>query len=101
MTINFEIAQIIEQPADQVFMFLGDLSNMKLWNYYIQSVSKVSDGDIGYGTLYEQKRPHDLNLYKITQYEVPYMVTVGLQPPGPPQQYGFKLKPVENKTHVT
>ena len=98
--IYFEIIQTIDRPAEEVFRFLGNLSNMTNWNYYIQSVTKISGGNIGEGTIFEQKRPHDLHQFKITEYQLPHKVVVQLQPPGPDLQYGFTLTPLERSTKV-
>ena len=101
MAINFEISQTIEHPIDGVFSFLSDFTNMTSWNYYIQSVTKMSQGNINVGSLFQMKRPHDLNLYKIIELDRPNKIIVELQPPGPKQQLIFELKANNQQTNVT
>lgn len=101
MAISFEISQTIEQPIDRVFSFLSNFSNMASWNYYIQSVSKISQGNVNVGSIFEVKRPHDLNLFKIIELDPPNKIIVELQPPGPKQQLIFELKANNKQTNVT
>jgi uncharacterized protein YndB with AHSA1/START domain len=101
MSISFEIIQIIEQPIENVFSFLSNFSNMTLWNYYIQNVTKISPGNINVGSIFEMKRPHDLNLYKIIELDPPNKIVVELQPPGPKQQLIFELQSGNHQTTVT
>jgi uncharacterized protein YndB with AHSA1/START domain len=101
MPINFETSQIIEKPIQKVFSFLGDFSNMTEWNYYIQTVTKKSEGETGVGTIYEMKRPHDLNAYRIIVFDPPHKIIVELQPPGPKHQLIFELRSLnENETNI-
>jgi hypothetical protein len=101
MAISFEISQTIEQPIDRVFSFLSDFSNMTSWNYYIQNVRQISQGNTEVGSIFEMKRPHDLYLFKITGFSSPNKITVELQPPGPKLQLIFELKSNNNQTNVT
>ena len=101
MAINFEISQTIEQPIERVFSFLSNFSNMTSWNYYIQSVTKLSQGNISVGSTFEMKRPHDLNLYKIIELDPPNKIIVELQPPGPKQQLIFELESNDKQTNIT
>ena len=73
---------------------------MPLWNYNIQNVVKKSDGQDEVGVVYEQKRPHDTNLYKVIEFRKPESVKVELQPPKPLQQYGFELHALIHQTQV-
>lgn len=99
MTIDFEIAERIDCPVTQVFLFLSDFSNMVYWNYFIQRVSKRSPDD-GLGTIFEMKRPRDSFLYKITEFDAPSRIAVELQPPGPKVRLVFILKADGQQTHV-
>jgi hypothetical protein len=101
MAITFEIAQTIDQPIDRVFSFLSNFSNMPLWNYYIQNVTQISKGTINAGSTFEMKRPSDLNIYKITEFDPPNKIIVELQPPGPSLQLIFELKSKNNQTNLT
>ena len=101
MAISFEISQTIDHPIDGVFSFLSNFANMTSWNYYIQNVTKISQGNIKVGSIFEMKRPHDLNLYKIIELDPPNKIIVELQPPGPKQQLIFELKSNNEQTNVT
>lgn len=101
MIIQFQNSQIIQCPREKVFAFLADFTHMPMWNYYIQSVTKISEGPVGLGTVFEQKRPHDLYRYKIVVYEPLQTIRVELQPPGPNLLYGFKLSGYAAQTQVT
>jgi hypothetical protein len=101
MAISFEIAQIIEQPIDNVFSFLSNFSNMSSWNYYIQQVTKKSQGNVDVGSIFEMNRPHDLSTFKIIELDPPYKIMVELQPPGPKHQIIFELKGNNIETYIT
>jgi hypothetical protein len=100
LPIEFELSQLIRQPVEKVFSFLSDFSNMPLWNYYIQRVSKISEGDIKVGSLFEMKRPHDLTIYKIIELKDSGSIVVQLQPPGPDQKIIFTLNQDGEDTRV-
>jgi hypothetical protein len=100
LLISFEISQTINKPIEEVFAFLSDFTNMPKWNYYIERVTKISAGEVTIGTLYEQHRPHDTNIYKVIVYEPGRKITVELQPPKPLQQYGFELRQENKETRV-
>jgi uncharacterized protein YndB with AHSA1/START domain len=101
MAISFEISQTIEQPINKVYTFLSNFANMPLWNYYIQTVTKISEGDITIGSLFEMKRPRDLHVFKITGLEAPHKIIVELLPPGPKSQIVFELTTNDQQTIVT
>jgi uncharacterized membrane protein len=101
MAISFELFQTIEQPIDKVFSFLSNFANMPLWNYYIQTVTKISEGDVQEGSMFEMKRPRDLHVFKITGLDAPNKIIVELEPPGPKHQIIFELTPNNNQTNVT
>jgi hypothetical protein len=98
--ISFELSQVIERPVDRVFLFLRDYSNMPLWNYYVLKVVKLSAGEIGTGTVFEQTRKHDMQRYKIAVYDQPNRLAIELLPPGPRHQLEFELKPVNGQTQL-
>jgi hypothetical protein len=101
MIISFEMSQDIECPIEKVFLFLCDFTNMPLWNYYIQNVTKITEGSVAEGTIFEQKRPHDLYRYKMQSMVYPNKVVAELQPPGPYLHLGFELKDKGKQTEVT
>jgi hypothetical protein len=101
MIIAFELSQRINCSIEQTFLFLSNITNMPRWNYFIQRVTKISDGAIGNGTVFEQKRPRDLFYFKVVEFVPPNKVMLQLQPPGPDLLYGFTLTSVEGKTDVS
>ena len=100
MIIAFELTQRIHCSPAVVFSFLSDVTNMPKWNYYIQRVSKVSEGAIQVGTIFELKRPHDLFYFIVVEFVPPNKITMQLQPPGPHMLYGFDLTACEGHTDV-
>lgn len=74
---------------------------MPRWNYYIQSVTKETPGVTDIGTIYKQKRPHDLLYYSVVEYHPPHHVAAQLPPPGPDMTYGFILHQLnDDKTEL-
>jgi carbon monoxide dehydrogenase subunit G len=53
---SFTNTVTIDRPARDVFAFLADLENVPRWNYAISETRKMTPGDIGVGTTYEQTR---------------------------------------------
>lgn len=100
MNIDFEVAEHIHRPVSEVFLVLSDFSNMVRWNYFIQRASKISPGAVGPGTLFEMKRPRDLYVYKVIEFDPPVKITVELQPPGPNVQLIFNLQADGQHTHL-
>ncbi|MDP4262835.1 MAG: hypothetical protein Q8941_09915 [Bacteroidota bacterium] len=100
MIIGFELSQMIECPVEKTFSFLSDFTNMPLWNYYVQSVTKMTEGPVAEGTVFEQKRPHDLLFYKIVAIARPYKIMAEVQPPAPHLDYGFELYDQGEQTRV-
>lgn len=90
--IAFQLIQTIDKPQKEVFDFLSDVTNMSLWNYYVRDVTKISEGPGGIGTLYAQRRAHDLKFYKVIERLPRQKIIIELQPPAPLQRYGFELE---------
>ena len=53
---SFTNTVTIDRPARDVFAFLADLENVPRWNYAISETRKMTPGDTGVGTTYEQTR---------------------------------------------
>ncbi|MEO7988461.1 MAG: SRPBCC family protein [Chryseolinea sp.] len=100
MIIEFALSQNIECSIDKTFSFLSDLRNMPRWNYFIQRVTKISEGKVEVGTIYEQKRSRDKFLVKVVEFTPPHKAMFQLQPPGPDLLIGFSLIEKEGQTHV-
>ncbi|MGZ3584235.1 MAG: SRPBCC family protein, partial [Ktedonobacterales bacterium] len=52
--LTIEAQTNIRRPVHEVFAFLADFTHMPLWNYYINSVTQVSPGPLGMGTVFDQ-----------------------------------------------
>jgi uncharacterized protein YndB with AHSA1/START domain len=53
---TFQNTVTIALPADEVFAFLADLSNIPRWNYAIARTVQTSSGPAGVGAAYRQIR---------------------------------------------
>jgi hypothetical protein len=53
---TFQNTVTIALPADEVFAFLADLSNIPQWNYAIACTVQTSPGPAGVGAAYRQIR---------------------------------------------
>jgi Polyketide cyclase / dehydrase and lipid transport len=91
---------IIEKPIEEVYWFLANFENMPKWNYYLKTVKKTSEGPIGIGTIFHQVRKSDEQDYKITEMEVPYILTIETLPPERHLIMCFKLSVQGNSTLV-
>ncbi len=100
MVIAFTLSQKITYPLDKTFLFLSDLTNMSRWNYFIQRVTKISEGEVADGTVFEQKRPHDKFLITVVEFVPPHHARFQLQAPGPDLLFAFTLSKKEGQTHV-
>ena len=75
MMITFQLTQRIDYPLDKTFAFLSNLTNMPRWNYFIQRVTKLTEGPVTIGTRFEQKRPRDLFQIRVEEFAPPHHVT--------------------------
>jgi Polyketide cyclase / dehydrase and lipid transport len=69
----------INRSVHDVFAFLADLENVPRWNYAISKTRKISPGEVGVGTTYEQTRsiPTPSREYlRITSFEPDRQLTV-------------------------
>jgi hypothetical protein len=87
MQISFQLSQNIKLPVTETFAFLSDPENISKWNYYVESVVKVS-GDGTAGSVYKQKRKHDSLCFKIIRISA-YKIEIELLLPAPLQRYSF------------
>lgn len=54
--MKFQNTILIEAPANELFDYLQDLTNIPAWNYAIESTVQKTPGTVGIGTLYTQRR---------------------------------------------
>ncbi|MGZ3598502.1 MAG: SRPBCC family protein [Ktedonobacterales bacterium] len=98
--LTIEAQTNIRRPVHEVFAFLADFTHMPLWNYYINSVTQVSPGPLGMGTVFDQVRRSDRQQYAVTELLPDQQVAVHTLPPARPLTLRFCLTPVEQGTQV-
>lgn len=59
----------INVPVERLFNFLSRPENLPLWNYYLKSVRKISNGINIIGARYHQERKDDEQVFEITRFE--------------------------------
>jgi len=74
--IAFENALDVARPPEVVFAALADLTRVPDWNYYVRSVTQVTPGPVGIGTVFHQVRKDDEQDFEITALESPRRLTV-------------------------
>lgn len=78
--IEFENTIVIQRPVEEVFAFVSDFENVPKWNYYVQQVTRTSNGPAGADTTYHQVRKSDQQDLKIIDYKPGQQVTVKTLP---------------------
>jgi uncharacterized membrane protein len=78
--IEFENKIVIQRPVEEVFAFVSDFENVPKWNYYVQQVTRTSNGPFGAGTIYHQVRKSDQQDFEIIDYKPGQQVTVKTLP---------------------
>jgi uncharacterized membrane protein len=79
--IEFDNTIRINRPIAEVFTFLSDLENLPKWNYYVLTVTKLSDGPIGIGSVYHQIRKTDEQDLRIIELDRNHKIVVKTLPP--------------------
>ena len=51
--MRFEKSVVINAPAEKVFAYVSDLTNMSEWGSFMTQVVKTSEGPIGVGTTFD------------------------------------------------
>lgn len=54
--VEFSNEVMIRRSREDVFAFVSNLENVPRWNYAIEETKKTSDGPVGVGTTYLQRR---------------------------------------------
>jgi uncharacterized membrane protein len=99
--IRFKNEITILRPAEEVFGFLSDFENIPKWNYYVRSVRKVSDGEIGLHSVFHQIREHDEQIYEIIDYRPGESLVVRTRPGSELQfERAFTLRSVNGATEL-
>lgn len=98
--LTIESQTHIRRPIHEVFAFLADFTHMPLWNYYINSVTQLTPGPVGMGTIFDQIRRTDRQRYAIVEFMPDQQVAVQTLPPAQPLTLRFRLTPDEHGTQV-
>jgi carbon monoxide dehydrogenase subunit G len=83
--LEFENTITVNRPIGEVFKFVADPENFPRWNYYVLSVSKLSNGPVGVGTVYHQIRKTDQQDFRITEFERDRRMALKTSPHSTPQ----------------
>ena len=72
--MKIEHSVVIEQPIEKVFAYLADAEKNPIWQAGVIEVEKITEGDIGQGTIIREVRKFlgqriDAT-YEITEYEL-------------------------------
>ena len=67
--IKFQNSISIEVPIEKAFDFIAGPENFPHWNYYLKSVTKISEGETMLGARFHQIRKQDEQVFEITQFE--------------------------------
>ena len=101
---TFRNTVTIARPADEVFAFLADFSNIPAWNYAITGTVQTSPGPARVGATYRQTRTiprHSEESLEITVFEPPSRLAVQGQL-GPFQATtSYLLEPAAGGTRLT
>lgn len=99
--IEFEHAIQINRPIEEVFAFIANFENIPKWNYYVNSVVQLDEGQAGIGTRYHQVRKTDEQIFSITRFDPPRAVKIKTTPESRPQlEMEFILTQVGSQTRV-
>lgn len=100
--IEFENEVTIGKPIEDVFSFVADLENIPLWNYFVMSVTKRSEGDAVVGTEYHQVRKNDSQDLKIVNLVPNHKLIIETIPPSKPALRRAMIFDYENgQTHIS
>jgi hypothetical protein len=92
----------IHRPAHETLAFLAEFTHMPLWNYYVRSVTQMTAGQPGVGTVFDQVRKTDRQQYAITEFmPSQQQVAVRTLPPARPLTLRFLVTAGEGSTYVT
>lgn len=99
--LTIDVRTQIHRPVHEVFAFLADFTHMPLWNYYVRSVTQLTEGPLGVGTIFDQVRKTDRQQYAITEFMPDQQVAVHTLSPARPLTLRFRIAPDDQGTQVT
>lgn len=99
--IAFENTIVIKRPLEVVFAFIADFENVPMWNYYVKSVRKVSEGPTCEGTIYHQIRKNDQQDFRITEYQSSQLIEVETTPESRPYfKRRLMFEQIDDRTRI-
>lgn len=104
MTTGFENTLTIRRPPEEVFEYLADFENVPRWNYAIVETRKESDGPVGVGSRYVQRRsiPQPATeRFEVTEFEPPRRLGVEGTIGPFPARVRYELTPAPDGTRLT
>jgi uncharacterized membrane protein len=99
--LTIDVQTQIQRPIDEVFAFLAHFTYMPLWNYYVRSVTRVTEGPLEVGSIFDQVRKTDRQRYVITEFLPDQQIAMRTLPPARPLTLRFHLAPDAQGTQVT
>jgi hypothetical protein len=76
---TFRNTVAIARPAEEVFMFLADFTNIPAWNYAIEQTMPTSPGPARVGATYRQTRTiprRSEETFEVTEFEPPRRLAI-------------------------
>jgi uncharacterized membrane protein len=74
--ISFENTIEIQLPVKEVFEFVANFENTPKWNYFVTNVRQIEGSAPGAGAVYHQRRIHDEQTYRVTDYKTDHSVAI-------------------------
>lgn len=101
---EFANTTTIKAPVEVVFAFLADFENVPIWNYAIETTTKVTPGPVGVGTVYRQTRSlprHSEEEFRVTAFEPVRLLAID-GPIGPYRmRASYRLDSIGDATKLT
>jgi uncharacterized protein YndB with AHSA1/START domain len=101
---TFQNTVTIARPADEVFAFLADFSNIPAWNYAIARTAQTSPGPVGVGASYRQTRTipsRSEETFEVTDFAPPSRLAINGQIGPFHATSSYLLQPTADGTRLT
>ena len=102
--VKVEVSVMIDRPAEEVWTFMSDLSNVPKWDTSVSEVRQTSAGPLGVGSTcdYKEKMANTTISMRVTEYEpnrrLSFEHTSG---PFKGSALTYSLETIEGKTRMT
>jgi hypothetical protein len=105
LVMKIEHSVVIEQPIEKVFAYLADAEKNPIWQAGVLEVEKITEGDIGQGTMIREVRKFlgqriDAT-YEITEYKLNSKLTSKTTSGPIPVTLSTTFETVEGGTRVS